>query len=57
MTREAAIIATLVLYKIALIAVGWFARRRVRDGNDYFLAGRSLGPGTGGREAERDCEN
>jgi sodium/proline symporter len=38
------VLITLVLYKVVIIAVGLAARGRNRDGADYFLAGRSLGP-------------
>ena len=44
MSREIAILLTLLAYKVALLAIGWLARERNRDGADYFLGGRSLGP-------------
>jgi SSS family solute:Na+ symporter len=37
--------ALLLLYAIALIALGIWAGRRVRQTSDFFVAGRSLGPG------------
>jgi SSS family solute:Na+ symporter len=37
--------ALLLLYALALIAVGIWAGRRVRETSDFFVAGRSLGPG------------
>jgi len=44
MTRTQAVLATLVVYKIVLIALGLWARRRTHDGVDFFLGGRALGP-------------
>jgi sodium/proline symporter len=44
MTRAQAILATLVAYKLALLAIGLYARRRTHDGLDFFLGGRRLGP-------------
>ncbi len=40
----AAILITLVAYKLVLLAIGLWAHRRNRDSSDYFLGGRSLGP-------------
>jgi SSS family solute:Na+ symporter len=37
--------ALLLLYSIGLIALGWWAGRAVRRSADFFVAGRSLGPG------------
>ena len=39
-----AVLVTLVLYKAVLVAVGVWASRRSRDGADYILGGRALGP-------------
>ena len=39
-----AVLVTLVVYNLALIGVGLWARSRNRDVADYFLAGRGLGP-------------
>ncbi len=44
MTTEHAILATLVVYKIVLLGIGLAARQRTRDGVDFFLGGRKLGP-------------
>lgn len=44
MSREHAILLTLLAYKVALIAIGLLSRERNRDGADYFLGGRALGP-------------
>lgn len=43
-SRETAVLLTLVLYKIVLLAIGILSRKRTRDGEDYFLGGRKLGP-------------
>ncbi|MGB6430937.1 MAG: sodium:solute symporter family protein [Candidatus Acidiferrales bacterium] len=37
--------ATLLAYSAVLIAVGWFASRKVRSAGDFLVAGRRLGPG------------
>ena len=44
MTHEQAVLATLVAYTVVLVAIGLLARRRTRDGLDFFLGGRQLGP-------------
>ncbi|MDX1406125.1 MAG: sodium/proline symporter [Woeseiaceae bacterium] len=44
MENTGAVLATLVVYNLALIGVGLWARGRNRDVADYFLAGRGLGP-------------
>ncbi|MCB1849053.1 MAG: hypothetical protein KDI04_17220 [Halieaceae bacterium] len=38
------VLATLVVYKILLILIGLWAQRRVRSEQDFFLAGRQVGP-------------
>ena len=35
----------LLVYSLGLIGLGWWAGRAVRRSEDYFVAGRSLGPG------------
>lgn len=35
----------LLVYSVALVALGWWASRAVRGSADFFVAGRSLGPG------------
>ena len=35
----------LIIYSLVLIGLGWWAGRAVRASSDYFVAGRSLGPG------------
>lgn len=44
MTRAQAILATLLVYQAALVAIGLWASRRTRDDADFFLGGRRLGP-------------
>ncbi|MFQ5507302.1 MAG: hypothetical protein ACE5F1_21250 [Planctomycetota bacterium] len=44
MTRETVVLVTLIAYKIVLITIGVLAQRRTRDGEDFFLGGRGLGP-------------
>ncbi len=44
MTREQGVFATLIAYKLALVAIGALARGRNKDAADYFLGGRALGP-------------
>jgi len=43
MSRAEAIFYTLVVYKLALVAIGLWATRRTRDTGDFFLGGRRLG--------------
>jgi len=44
MTRETAILITLILYKICLVGIGLYYHRRTRSGVDFYLGGRRLGP-------------
>jgi sodium/proline symporter len=44
MDSTSIVIATLVIYQLALIAIGFWASRRTHDEEDFFLAGRGLGP-------------
>ena len=44
MDNTGAVLVTLVIYNALLIGVGLWARGRNRDVEDYFLAGRGLGP-------------
>ncbi len=44
MSETFAIGATLVVYKLLLVAIGLLAQRRTRDATDFFLGGRRLGP-------------
>ncbi|HRP87019.1 MAG TPA: sodium/proline symporter [Gammaproteobacteria bacterium] len=43
MSRAEAILYTLVVYKLALVAIGVWATRRTHDAGDFFLGGRRLG--------------
>ncbi len=44
MTHEQTVLATLVVYKLALVGIGLVTRGRTHDGLDFFLGGRQLGP-------------
>jgi len=44
MDKTSVIIATLIVYKLLLIAVGFWAQRRTHTEEDFFLGGRGLGP-------------
>ncbi|MBC8330154.1 MAG: sodium/proline symporter [Planctomycetes bacterium] len=44
MEGAAALLTTLVVYKLLLLGVGAWAARRNRDQADFFLGGRTLGP-------------
>jgi sodium/proline symporter len=44
MSHEQIVLATLVGYKLVLIAIGLLAQRRTHDTLDFFLGGRQLGP-------------
>jgi sodium/proline symporter len=37
------LIATLILYQILLLTIGWWASRRTSDNEDFYLGGRKLG--------------
>lgn len=44
MDYQATVLATLVIYKITLIAIGLWCHKRNVSTEDYFIAGRKLGP-------------
>jgi sodium/proline symporter len=44
MSKTTVVIFTLVAYKLLLIAIGFWAKSRNRDAEDFFLGGRGLGP-------------
>jgi sodium/proline symporter len=44
MNRELAVVLTLIVYKIALVLIGVFCRKRTFDAVDFYLGGRRLGP-------------
>ncbi len=37
-------LATLVAYQVLMLGIGWWASKRNRDSEDYYLGGRKLGP-------------
>ena len=51
MSETTAIVITIVLYKVALLAIGLVAQRRTTSAGDFFLGGRSLGPWVAGLSA------
>lgn len=44
MDKTTVVLVTLVLYKVMLILVGFWAQKRVSNEEDFFLGGRGLGP-------------
>ncbi len=42
------ILISLIVYKLVLIGIGWWASRRVHDEADFLLGGRNLGPWVAG---------
>jgi len=44
MSREDAVLITLVAYKVVLLGMGVLGARRTHDAADFFLGGRKLGP-------------
>jgi sodium/proline symporter len=44
MAQEQVILLTLVGYLVVLVLIGVVSRGRTRDGEDFFLAGRTMGP-------------
>lgn len=44
MDPKVAILTTLVLYKIVLLGIGFFAARKTKDQADLYLGGRRMGP-------------
>ena len=44
MTKVQIVIAVLAAYKLLLILVGYWASKRTKDTDDFFLGGRQLGP-------------
>ncbi|NIP14499.1 MAG: sodium/proline symporter [Pseudomonadales bacterium] len=43
MSNTGVILTTLVAYKLALVAIGWWARGRTSDNEAFFIGGRGLG--------------
>jgi len=44
MTQQTAVLITLIVYKLALIAIGLWAAKRIKGEADFFLGGRNVGP-------------
>lgn len=44
MSKEITVLIVLVTYKLVLIMIGLWARRRTHNNADFFVGGRSLGP-------------
>lgn len=44
MDRATVVLITLIAYKVILIGIGFWAERRTKSEEDYFLGGRGLGP-------------
>ena len=44
MDKSSIIIITLIVYKLFLIFVGWFSRKKNKTIEDYFVGGKRLGP-------------
>ena len=44
MEKTTVILTTLILYKLLLIGVGFWAQKRTHSEEDFFLGGRGLGP-------------
>jgi SSS family solute:Na+ symporter len=43
-TRTTMDVAVIAIYIVAMIGIGWLAKRRVRNDEDFLVAGRRLGP-------------
>ena len=57
MTRQQAVLFTLLAYNAALILIGLWALRRTRDRDDFFLAGRGLGAWVAGINASASASS
>lgn len=44
MDKAQIVLITLVIYKLLLIGIGFWASKNTRSGDDFFLGGRGLGP-------------
>lgn len=44
MNRETVILITLILYKLMLIGIGFWASKRTQTTEDFFIGGKTLGP-------------
>ncbi len=48
MSSQSVVLVTLVIYKIVLLAIGFWASRRVHSESDFFIAGKGAGGADGG---------
>ena len=44
MDRETVVLVTLIAYKILLVAIGFWASKRTKSTEDFFIGGKTLGP-------------
>ena len=44
MSAETYQLAAIIIYMIAMLAIGWYSYRKTANLTDYMLGGRSLGP-------------
>lgn len=44
MDKATIVLITLILYKVLLVGIGFWASKRTKGGDDFFLGGRGLGP-------------
>jgi sodium/proline symporter len=44
LSQQTAILITLIVYKIVLLGIGFLASGKTKDGTDFFLGGRTMGP-------------
>lgn len=44
MPHTTSLVVTLIVYKVLLLSIGAWAARRSKDGSDFYLGGRGLGP-------------
>ncbi len=50
MAQSTAVLITLVIYNLALIAIGLWATKRTQSTEDFFLGGQNLGTIVAGSE-------
>ncbi|WP_448212921.1 sodium/proline symporter [Colwellia sp. MEBiC06753] len=48
MERETVVLLTLIVYKLLLIAIGFWASKRTHTTEDFFIGGKTLGPWVAG---------
>ncbi|MGY0162508.1 hypothetical protein [Edwardsiella tarda] len=44
MERETTIYVIIIIYMLVMIGIGLYAKRKIKNSEDYHLAGRRLGP-------------